>query len=193
MRFFIISLFAGLMFLFGCKSDQNKSDDAQTITVQQNKLDYSVPDGWIKEEPKSRMRLAQFRLPGQNGAGDAELAVFVFPGTGGSVKDNLKRWYGQFKQPNGADSEEKADLKTVTVNGMNVTIVYLTGTYLESASPMMMGGPVKEVPSSAMLAAIAETTSDPWFFKAVGPQSTLDHWRASFDEFVRSFRMGQVQ
>lgn len=193
MRFSIIAAFAAFMFMFGCKSDQTKSDNTQTITVHQNKLDYSVPDGWIKEEPKSRMRLAQFRLPGQNGVGDAELAVFVFPGTGGSVKDNLKRWYGQFKQPDGADSEEKADLKTLTVNGMNVTVVYLTGTYLQSASPMMMGGPVTEVPSSAMLAAIAETTTDPWFFKAVGPQSTIDHWRASFDEFVRSFRMGQVE
>ncbi len=188
MRFISCLLFFVFLVHMGCKSDQSESEKVQTKSANENKLKYSVPDGWITEKPKSRMRIAQFRMPGQNDAGDAELAVFVFPGTGGSINDNLVRWYGQFKQPDGADSEEKAEIKKVSVNDLNVTIVYITGTYLQSASPMMMGGPVKEVPSYAMLAAIVETATDPWFFKAVGPQTTLEKWRPTFDEFVQSFK-----
>ncbi len=147
-----------------------------------------MPDGWVSETPNSRMRRAQIRLPGPDSLEDAEMAVFVFPGSGGSVTDNLNRWYKQFKQPDGADSEERAEISKVRVNDLNVTIVYVTGTYLQSPSTMMMGAPVKEVPSAAMLAAIVETKTDPWFFKAVGPQSTIDYWRPVFNKFVHSFK-----
>ena len=183
-------LIISLVLVLGCKSEKPQAEEENTgSTVNNNKeLTYTAPDGWVSEAPKSRMRLAQYRLPGQEGAGDAELAVFVFPGTGGSVNANLERWYGQFKQPDGADSGEKADVQKKKVNGLDVTIVYVTGTYLQSASPMMMGGPVNEVPESAMLAAIVETGKDPWFFKAVGPQKTIDYWRPSFDTFVQSFK-----
>jgi len=188
MRFASLLIFLVFMILVGCKTEQPGTEQTQTVTGEKNKLHYTVPDGWVSEQPKSRMRLAQFRLPGQDGAEDAELAVFVFPGTGGSVNANLARWYGQFKQPDGAASEDKADVKKQKVHDLEVTLVYVTGTYLQSTSPMMMGGPVKEVPSSAMFAAIVETGTDPWFFKAVGPQSTIDHWRPSFDALVQSFK-----
>ena len=38
----------------------------------------------------------------------------------------------------------------------------------------MMGGPVDETPNYAMHAAIVETASGPWFFKAVGPIAEID-------------------
>ena len=186
MRIIYSLLLAGLT-LAGCKSDRPSNEAVQTANAQTAEIKYTVPDGWVSEAPKGRMRKAQFRLPGQDGMGDAELAVFVFPGTGGSVKANLDRWYGQFKQPDGANTEEKADVQKLTVHGLPVTIVQVTGTYLQSTSPMMMGGPVKEVPGSAMLAAIVETKNDPWFFKAVGPGETIEYWRPAFDKFVQSF------
>lgn len=188
MRFAVFLSFFIYLILTGCKSDQPEAEGTPNVSGGEQKLKYTVPDGWIAETPQSRMRVAQFRLPGQKGAEEAELAVFVFPGTGGSVHANLERWYGQFKQPDGADSEEKADVEKKRVNDLDVTIVYVTGTYLQSTGPMMTGGPVKEVPGSAMLATIVETAADPWFFKAVGPQSTIDHWRPSFETLVQSFK-----
>jgi hypothetical protein len=135
------------------------------------------------------MRKTQYRLPGREGAGDAEMAVFFFPGTGGSVRANLDRWYGQFEQPDGSETARHAEETKKTVNNLDITIVYVTGTYLQSSSPMMMGGPVEEKPDYAMLAAIAETPGGPWFFKVTGPKKTIDRWRNEFLKFTESFRL----
>ena len=135
------------------------------------------------------MRKDQFSLPGVSGAEAAELAVFFFPGGGGTVDANLKRWYDQFKQPDGSTTGNRAELEKLKVNMLSVTTVYVTGTYLKSRSLMMMGGPVDELSDYALLAAIAETAEGSWFFKATGPQQTIDHWRARFGTFVQSFRV----
>jgi hypothetical protein len=58
-----------------------------------------------------------------NGGEAAELAIFFFPGEGGTVDANLKRWYGQFKQPDGSATEDNAELKTLNVDGLPVTSV----------------------------------------------------------------------
>jgi hypothetical protein len=40
-----------------------------------------------------------------------------------------------------------------------------------------------------MLAAIAETASSPWFFKATGPKLTIDKHRDAFNMFVKTLRV----
>ncbi len=159
-------------------------------TLPEGEVVYTVPEGWVSEPPRSQMRRAQFRWPGGEGSDDAVLAVFFFPGTGGSVEANLTRWYGQFKQPDSSSTLYHVNKSYRIINGIPVTLVYVTGIYVRPKNPMvMMGGPVEELPDYAMLAAIAETRNGPWFFKAVGPQKTIDRWKNSFDEFVKSFRI----
>jgi hypothetical protein len=182
-RIFIIAL---LLLITACKSEKETSQKGDVAA--KTGFNYQVPGEWISEKPQSAMRKAQFRLPGVDGFEDAIMSVFVFPGTGGSVDANLQRWYGQFKQPDGSSSAEKAVIRKKTVDNLPVTVVYLTGTYLKSVSPRMMRGEIEEKTEFAMLAAIAETENDPWFFKAVGPQQTIDEHRARFDEFVQSFK-----
>ncbi|NUO83178.1 hypothetical protein HUU05_24160 [candidate division KSB1 bacterium] len=150
---------------------------------------YTAPADWVVQPPSSSMRKAEFRWPGAEGNEDAELAVFFFPGTGGSVQANLDRWYGQFKQADGSATAQRAHTEKVDANGLVVTVTHVTGTYLKSQSPMMMSGPVEEKPNYAMLAAIVETANGPWFFKATGPEATITHWRPSFDAFVKSLRV----
>ncbi len=177
------------IFLLGCNSQDktNQQSGNQTAVSKHGaeELHYKAPDKWIQETPQSPMRKAQYRWPGVEGEGDADMALFHFPGTGGGVEENLQRWYGQFVQPDGTPSEEKAEKSSLQVGGMNVTIVFLTGTYLESTSPMM-SGPVEEKPDYAMLAAIVETPNGPWFFKATGPEKTIRYWREDFRKFVKT-------
>jgi hypothetical protein len=196
-QFICLSASALLIVNFaGCKSNQQQESGAQSQTgstamkqLPAGEIEYIAPENWMVQQPSSSMRKAEFSLPGVEGDEAAELAVFFFPGTGGSVQANLDRWYGQFKQPDGSATKDHAKTQDVDVNGLQVTVVHVTGTYLKSQSPMMMGGPVEEMPNYAMLAAIVETANGPWFFKATGPQKTVDHWLDSFDEFVRSFRV----
>lgn len=180
--------------ILSCNSEK-KSEAEQTPGIQQKgnvpggEVLYTVPQGWISEQPTGSMRRAQFRLPGVKGQDDGVLAVFFFPGTGGSVQSNLSRWYNQFTQPDGKPTQEIAKVEKKTVHGLSVTITFATGTFQKSASSMMMGGPKVELPNYALLAAIVETNNGPWFFKATGPEKTLLHWKRSFYEFVDSFHV----
>ncbi|MBH31249.1 MAG: hypothetical protein CMG71_04565 [Candidatus Marinimicrobia bacterium] len=143
-----------------------------------------VDPNWIRETPSSSMRLAQFRLPSQDEeAEDAELAVFS--GIGGSVQENLDRWFGQFKQPDGSDSKSKARVQTFNVGGMNTTIADLTGTFTGGGMPMSQ--PV-EKPEFRLLAAIVEGTAEPYYFKLVGPRITVEHWAETFGRFIGTLR-----
>lgn len=191
-----------LLFVFilvlGCNSNPKKDEQTKESTGATPKMEnlpagevtFTVPDGWLAEVPNNPMRKGQYRLPGP--AGDAEMAVFFFPGAGGSVDANLDRWYGQFKQPGGGQTKDKVVSESKEVNGLKVTVVYVTGTYLKSRDGSMMGGPVDEMANYAMRAAIVETANGPWFYKAVGPQKTIDNWKKSFDDMVNTFKVTMV-
>ena len=184
----IVMLFIMTILIIGCTDKKPDTENVEQSGLVPGEISYSIPADWKSEKPISSMRKAQYRIPGVEGVEDAEMAVFVFPGTGGSVKANINRWIGQMKQPDGSDSKEKTEIKNLTINNYPVTIMYVTGTFLKSSSPMMMSGPKEELPDYAMLSAIVETSKDPWFFKMVGPQKTIDHWRPEFDKFVNSFK-----
>jgi len=192
-RFLVIPVV--LLFIAGCQSkkEEQQSDTQAAASTPQalpaGEVVYSAPEDWLEHPPTSQMRKAEFRWPGVEGNEDAELAVFFFPGMGGSVQANLDRWYGQFKQTDGSATAQQAHTQKVDANGLVVTVTHVTGTYLKSQSPMMMSGPVEEKPNYAMLAAIVETANGPWFFKATGPEATISHWRPSFDAFVKALRV----
>jgi hypothetical protein len=181
MLFVLTSLF------FACSPKEN----SEMGRVQNGELQYQTPAEWVAETPASSMRHAQFRLPGADGVAAAELALFHFPGSGGSTEANLSRWYRQFSQPDGSDTAAKAERKQVKVNGLPVTLVYVTGIYHQSS--MGMGQTTPELTGYAMLAAIVETSRGPWFFKATGPQVTIDHWRPAFEKFVETFKLVEKQ
>lgn len=151
---------------------------------------YSVPDGWVKEAPASRMRKDQFRLPRAEGdPEDAELVVFYFgPGQGGSVEANFERWIGQFSTAEGGSAKENATTTQREVNGRTVSILDVSGTYTAGGmGPMAPPGQPK--PDYRALAAIIDTPSGPWFFKLTGPQRTVEKWEESFYQFVDSLQV----
>jgi len=51
---------------------------------------------------------------------------------------------------------------------------------------MMSNAPPRQ--GYRMLAAVAETTEGPWFFKLTGPEKTIAKWSGSFDHFIGSFK-----
>jgi hypothetical protein len=164
---------------FACQKKQTQTVDLGIITL-------AADPAWQTVTPSSSMRKAQFTLPRvADDPEDAELAVFYFgAGQGGSVQANLTRWYGQFTQPDSSSSAEKAKSAQAVVEGMNLTTVDLSGTYVGSMMPGMQDEQNK--PNFRMLAAVLETPQGPYFFKLVGPEKTVANWAQSFNEFVKS-------
>ncbi len=145
-----------------------------------------VPSGWVEQTPRSRMRRAQFALPGAGGdSEDGELTVFYFGmGQGGSTDANISRWIGQVGQPDGSSSRDKAKIRQSQVSGFRMTEVDVSGTLKASNMPGAPQRPAR--PGYRLLGAVLEGPQGPWFFKLVGPEKTISRWADSFRQFIAS-------
>lgn len=150
-------------------------------------LVWKIPPGWTQETPASSMRRAQYRIPGPGGP--AECAVFYFgPGQGGDAKANADRWIEQFRRADGGPVGDAAKRRDIKVSGTSVLMVEVSGTFVGG----MGGGPAgPERPNQMLLGAIAEGPDANWFFRAIGPRTTLEGQRAAFEAMIRSIRRGQ--
>jgi hypothetical protein len=133
------------------------------------------------------MRLAEFTLP--RAAGDAEeaqLVIYYFGGEGGGVEANIQRWIAQMKQPDGRPSSAVAKRETREVNGLKVTLLDVTGTYVSDMTPGNPAHPDK--PDFRLRTAVVETPKGPYFVKLVGPRKTVTAGDKGFEQLVSSFK-----
>jgi hypothetical protein len=154
---------------------------------QKSSLKFTVPAGWIEEERTSSMRVAQYRLPrAATDTEDASLVLYYFgQGQGGSASANVERWIGQMKQAEGASSKEAAKQEQLEVNGLKVTTVDVSGTYVAETAPG--SGTFHNKPAYRLRAAVVETPNGSYFVKLVGPEKTVAQWNESFLSYIRSF------
>jgi len=150
-------------------------------------LTFTAPDGWRQSPPGSSMRVAEFTLPRASGdAEDALLIVYYFGGSGGSVDANIQRWIGQMQQPDGKPSSAVAKKESRKVNGLNVSLVDVSGTYTAEMSP---GASAHHNNAHyRMRAGVVDTGKGPYFIKLTGPEQTIAKWDAAFNQFVGSLK-----
>jgi hypothetical protein len=157
-------------------------------------LKFTAPQGWearsASSSSGSTMRVAEFVLPGRDAsAGSAELVVYYFGGSGGSVDANITRWLGQMQQPDGRATRDVAARETRTIDGLKVSLLDVSGTYVAEVRP---GATEKHnSPGYRMRTAVVETPRGPYYLKLVGPATTVETWSASFGEFLASLKFGE--
>ncbi len=149
-------------------------------------LVWTRPAEWLDETTSSRMRRAQYRVPGS--AGDGECAVFYFgPGQGGDPEANVLRWADQFGQADGSSSRDVLVRQELVVEGIPVLIAEIRGIY---SGGMTGTGPQTPRPGSMLLGAVAMGPDANWFFKLTGPEETIEGQRDQFMSLVQSLRVG---
>jgi hypothetical protein len=89
------------------------------------------------------------------------------------------------KQEDGSASRDKAKEENLEVNGLKVTTLDLSGTYVAETTPG--SGELLNKPAYRLRGAVIETPNGPYFLKLVGPEKTVTHWNESFLSYVRSF------
>lgn len=131
-----------------------------------------APEGWQRVQPKSGIVETEFSIPSEGP--DMPAGRMTVMGAGGDVQQNIDRWYGQFSQPDGAATKDKAVTKTLKLAGCTVTMVDVAGTYKDTPGGPFAGGKTIERPGYRMLAAIVETPDDgKYFLKFYGPAATV--------------------
>ena len=170
--------FTLLVGLFGC---------ALAPAVHAAGLTYAAPAGWKAVTTSSSMRVAQFALPRAAGdSQDAELVVYYFGGSGGTVEANIERWVGQMQQPDGRPSTAVMKRQSRTVNGLKVTLVDVPGTYVAEMTP---GAAQRHnSPNFHLRAAVIETSNGPYFIKLTGPAKTVAASEKQFEVFLGSVK-----
>jgi hypothetical protein len=150
-------------------------------------LHYKVPDGWVAEQPSSKMRVAQFKLPKADGDNeDAGLVLYYFGANqGGSAEANIDRWISQIQQSDGSSSKDKAKTESLTVNGVKITAIDVSGRYTAEMAPG--SGKFYDNANYRLRAAVIETPKGNYFLKLVGPAKTVGRWEQSFTDYIKSF------
>ncbi len=144
-------------------------------------INWSVPQSWVEVPPANNMRQAQYRVPGSGG--DGECVVFYFgPGQGGDPEANARRWAGQFAQPGGSSSLDVMRVSRLESAAVETHIVEVTGSY---DGGMSGDGPFD---GYMLLGGIAQGPDAPWFFKLIGPESTIREQRDTFIGMMESIR-----
>jgi len=179
-----------LFLLAGCgnkEAKMEKEKSAESIGMGTGGgLSWTVPPGWSAGAEKS-MRMATYIIDAKGDDTDsAECAVFHFgSAAGGGVEDNLIRWAGQFEQPGGGNSLEKADIDSLSINGLNMVTIDLTGDYLVSGAMMQVTG---KKSGYRLLGAIVEGPEGSVFFKLTGPENTVKSAKSGFDALLQTIK-----
>ena len=145
-------------------------------------LKWTPPAGW-KSSGTTSMRAATYPVAPVAGDKDAaECAVYFFGlGQGGSVQANLDRWTGQFKT---SGKPAAAKVAKITIHGLPVTTIDVSGEYSG------MGGPMTQGPAKSgyrLLGAIVEGPGGNLFIKFAGPAKTVAANQQRFDKFLQTF------
>jgi len=155
---------------------------AIAVTAQTASLTFTKPPAWTDRAAGSSMRVAEFVVPRAPGdTEDAELIVYYFGGGGGSVEANLARWTSQF------ESTKEPARTTATVNGLKLTSLDVSGTYVAEMTPGATERHNK--PNFRLRAGVVETANGPYFIKLTGPAKTIAKWDRAFEQFVASLKL----
>ena len=148
-------------------------------------LSWASPTEWVVKDA-ARMRVATYVIPATTGdSEDGECAVYFFgPGQGGSVRANIRRWLGQFRTSGGGPVDDLAQVDTLAIGDVEVTLLRVSGTYLFKPAPF--APKVTPKPGYRMLAAIAQGPTGPVFFKVTAPEKTAKNAEAAFQKMLQS-------
>ena len=142
-----------------------------------------APADWKEEPPSNTMRMAQFKLPKAEGdPADAELAVFVFPGGSGTVKQNLERQLAKFQPDGRKDKTEK-----IKVGSIDATYQDVSGTYLKKPFPMAKeGSPMADYRQLYVVFEAADGKQ--YYMTLLGPQKSVEKHKKGFEEWLKNFK-----
>jgi hypothetical protein len=167
---------------------QNENRRGTPVTL--DGLQSRAPEGWAEEKPESRFRVKQFRLAAvEDDKDNAEVVIFFFgEGSGGSAKENIKRWKAMFVPPEGKKIDDVAKEERLKINGVPATYFDVHGTYLAKDRPFDPNSPTIRRENYRMIKVVFESKKGPYFFSLIGPAATVAHYKKGFDQFVKGFK-----
>jgi hypothetical protein len=137
-------------------------------------LTWKTPDGWT-EVPPGEMRVASFKIQGQNGK-QADVSVVPLPGMPGTDDANVNRWRGQVGLPSVSPEELKKSEENVETAGQPSQLYDISG-------PNSGNGEAARI-----LGVIQHRDDAVWFFKMTGDAGLVEQQKLAFVAFLKSVK-----
>jgi hypothetical protein len=185
----VCPLSAGFAQERAAKEEAGKGAEGKVMELADGKLILRAPADWKAVEPKSRIVQYEFAAPADAKA-DSQARITVM-GAGGSIADNIKRWYAQFEQPDGSASEDKAKTEKIQVAGQTIHLVDISGTFKDSGGgPFFQQRPPVMREKYRMLGAIIETKDmGQHFLKITGPADSVAKLKDGFRKMLEGLEV----
>lgn len=166
--------------------EEAKAPNPLAFSVADGNLNFTTTGMWESVKPRSRMLEYEIKVPrAEDDKRDGRLTIM---GAGGSIEANVARWEGQFSQSDGTPT--KAKVTEETVEDMKVTMVDISGVYVETMGGPFSGGKKVENPDFRVLAAIVQTPeSGNYFVKLIGPKATIGANEKAFGEAIKGIKL----
>ena len=158
----------------------------ETLQLAESKLSCDAPATWRVVKPANRLLEHELAVdpPKDIKASPARMTIMQ---AGGTIEANTSRWIGQFKDTEAGADRSAAKVEKQEINGMTVTTVEIAGTYMESLRGPF--GPKTPREEYRLVGAIVETgVAGNYFFKLVGPDTTVSPARDAFIEMLKSLK-----
>ena len=164
--------FAAAVFFLSLVAAVSAEQPAAPVKV--GAFTFALPEGWKAVTPSSPMRKAQLEIA--QGSDKAEVTFFQFgAGQGGSVAENVARWFAQFP-----GSDDKRKTEAVQAGSVKITYVTTEGTF----SSGVPGGPTTPMSGYALCGAILESPDGNVFIKMTGPEAVVKSSSEAFKKMV---------
>jgi hypothetical protein len=180
----------GLLLVVSLLALQASGGEGKGTVVTLDGLQARTPANWLVQTPANEMRAYQFKVPRVDGdKKDAELIIFFFgKGSGGSAQDNVKRWKGQFRPPEGKSIDDVSKIEKFDVSGVPVTYLDIQGTFLSKFPPFAPNAKVTPMPHYRSLGVYFGSKNGPYFIRMTGPEKTVTENKKAFEGWIKAFK-----
>ena len=160
--------------------EKKKEEKPQLIELAKGKLVLPAPAAWKRVKPRVKIIEVEIQVPpAENERIPGRITMMAATG---SIKANIQRWMGQFKQPDAKSTREKAKVDELKIDGLTVHVVDISGTYLDRRGPF---APATERRDYRMLGAIIQTKkAGNYFVKFYGPEKTVAENEKAFFNMI---------
>jgi len=140
-------------------------------------LTWKTPEGWT-EVPPGEIRVASFKIQGQNGK-QADVSVVPLPGMSGTDEANVNRWRGQVGLLPVLPEELKKAGENVEAAGQPAQLYDIAGQNPGNGeAPRILG-------------VIQHRDDAVWFFKMTGDAGLVEQQKPAFVAFLKSVKFVQ--
>jgi hypothetical protein len=141
------------------------------------------PATWIWHPTQAQFSVAEYTVPGVEGADQAKITVFS---AGGSLDANIARWRMQFRDADGNLGGVDPVVESFEADGMPVSIVEFDGDYKGMGMSNFATG-------QKFITAVVDAPTQKLFIRFVGPSKTVGSNRSAFLDMIKGLRAADPQ